>query len=57
MVKWETMSTKNVSLRGYRVATKPVRVKFKLKSGKTVSFKAIRTYLKKDSARFATKKK
>jgi hypothetical protein len=51
------MSTKNVSLRGYRVATKPVRVKFKLKSGKTVSFKAIRTYLKKDSARFATKKK
>jgi hypothetical protein len=51
------MNAKTVSLKGYRTATKPIRLKFKMKSGKTVSIKAIQTYLRKDSARLATKKK
>jgi hypothetical protein len=35
----------------FKTVAKPVTVKFKLKSGKTVSIKAVRTFREKRSAR------
>jgi len=51
------MRAKISSLKGYTVATKPIRLKLKMKSGETISIKATQTYLKKGPARLATKKK
>jgi hypothetical protein len=38
-------------------STKPTTVKFKTKSGKTVSFRALKTYKKKEPVHFRAKRK
>ena len=49
------MATKNTGFAAFEVVQRPVRVKFKLKSGKTVSFKGIRTFKKKRTSRSRAK--
>jgi len=51
------MATKIVRFTAYKTARKPTRVKFKTKSGKTVSFKAVRTFKKKSPVRFRSTKR
>lgn len=41
------MATQNFKFTAIKTIKKPVRVKFKTKSGKTVSFKAVKTIEKK----------
>jgi hypothetical protein len=41
------MPTQNVRFVAVKTIKKPTRVKFKTKSGKTVSFKAVKTFAKK----------
>ena len=50
------MARQNVQFVAVETERKPVRVKFKTKSGETVSFKALRTVEKK-VVRFRSKKK
>ena len=48
---------KNVKFFAVRTEKKPTRVKFKTKSGKTVSFKALRIVKKRQAVRFRAKTK
>jgi hypothetical protein len=41
------MASKNIRFGAIKVVTKPTKVKFRTKSGETVSFKAFRTIEKK----------
>jgi hypothetical protein len=51
------MPQKTVKFAAKKVVRKPVRVKFRTKSGQTVSFKAVRTIERPATARFAAKTK
>ncbi len=51
------MATKNVRFVAINTVKKPATVKFKTKSGKTVSFKALRTFKQKEVVHFRAKKK
>jgi hypothetical protein len=51
------MAKENIRFVGIRTIKKPTRVKFKTKSGKTVSFKAVKTFAKKSVVHFRAKKK
>jgi len=43
---------KNVKFRAFKVVAKPTTVRFKTKSGQTVSFKAIKTTKQRQTVRF-----
>ena len=45
------MARENVSLDAIKIVRKPTTVKFKTKSGKTVSFKAVKIVRKRNSKR------
>ncbi len=49
------MARKNVRFIAFKTAKKPTTVKFKTKSGKTVSFKALKTF-KRTVVKFSAKK-
>jgi hypothetical protein len=51
------MAKKNVQFIATKTVTKPTRVKFKTKSGETVSFRALKTVKEKELVRFRTKRK
>jgi hypothetical protein len=51
------MATQNVRFDAPKIVRKPVTLKFKTKSGKTVSFKALKIEQKKVSVRLRSKKK
>jgi hypothetical protein len=51
------MASKNVRFVATRTVAKPVRVKFKTKSGDTVSFKAVQTVKEKKRVHFRAKRK
>jgi len=50
------MARESVRFIAVKTVKKPVRVKFKTKSGKTVSFKALKTLKKRQVARFRPKR-
>jgi len=51
------MRKKNVRFVAVKTVKKPATIKFKTKSGKTVSFKALRTFKQKQAVHFRAKKK
>jgi hypothetical protein len=51
------MATRNVRFVAAKTVAKPTRVKFKTKSGQTVSFKAVKTVKVKKAVRFRARKK
>jgi hypothetical protein len=51
------MAKANAKFVTFKTVRKPARVKFKTKSGKTVSFKAVKTVEKKVVAHFRAKRK
>jgi len=51
------MAKKNVRFEAVKVVAKPTTIRFKTKSGQTVSFKAIKTSKQKQSVRFRAKAK
>lgn len=51
------MASKNVHFTATKTVTKPVKVKFRTKSGATVSFKALKTVKQKELVKFRAKKK
>jgi hypothetical protein len=51
------MANGNVKFVATEVVSKPATVKFKTKSGETVSFKAVKTFERKKTVRFRAKKK
>jgi hypothetical protein len=51
------MANQNVRFDGVKTVKKPATVKFKTKSGKTVSFKALKIVRKKVAVHFRAKKK
>jgi hypothetical protein len=51
------MASRNVRFSAVKTVQKPARVKFKTKSGETVSFKALKTVKQKEVVRFRAKKK
>ena len=51
------MAIRNMEFVAFRTVAKPAMVKFKTKSGQTVSFKAVKTVRKKKTVRFRSKKK
>jgi hypothetical protein len=51
------MARQNVQFVAVKTARKPVRLKFKSKSGETVSFKALQTVENRKVVRFRSKKK
>lgn len=51
------MHRQNVRFTATRTITKPATVEFKTKTGKTVSFKALKTVKQKRVVRFRTAKK
>lgn len=51
------MAKQNVRFLAVKTVKKPTRVKFKTKSGETVSFKALKTVKKRQSIHFRAKKK
>lgn len=51
------MAKANVKYVSFKTVNKPARVKFKTKSGKTVSFKAVKTVEKKVLVHFRAKRK
>jgi hypothetical protein len=51
------MAKKIVRFIAEKTVTKPTTVKFKTKSGETVSFKALRTFKQKEVVRFRARKK
>ena len=51
------MARKIVKFFAVRTVKKPTRVKFKTKSGETVSFRALKTVKKRGPVRFAAKKR
>jgi len=48
---------KNVRFPATKTVTKPIKVRFKTKSGKTVSFKALKTVKQKQVVHFRAKRK
>jgi len=50
------MASKNVRFVATKIVKKPARIKFKTKSGKTVSFRAVKTVERKRVARFRAKR-
>ena len=51
------MASKNLHFVATKTVAKPVKVRFKTKSGETVSFKALKTVKQKEVVTFRTKKK
>jgi hypothetical protein len=51
------MAKKNVRFIATKTVAKPVKVKFKTKSGQTVSFRALKTFKEKQVVRFRAKTK
>jgi len=51
------MGKENVRFAAVKTTRKPVGIKFKTKSGQTVSFKALKTVKKQQAVRFRAKKK
>jgi hypothetical protein len=51
------MAAKNVRFVATKTVTRPTTVRFKKKSGGTVSFKALKTVEKREVVRFRSKKK
>lgn len=51
------MAKENVRFIAVKTVKRPTTVKFKTKSGATVSFKALRTVKKKETVRFRAKRK
>jgi hypothetical protein len=51
------MAKKNVRFEAVKVVAKPTTIRFKTKSGQTVSFKAIKTTKQKQTVRFRAKAK
>jgi HKD family nuclease len=51
------MATNTVRFLAEKTLTKPAIVKFKTKSGKTVSFKALNTFKKKKAVQFRARAK
>ena len=51
------MATQNIRFDAPKIVRKPVTVKFKTKSGKTVFFKALKIEQERVSVRFRSKKK
>jgi hypothetical protein len=51
------MAQGNIKFVATEIVTKPAIVKFKTKSGETVSFKAVKTFERKKVERFRAKKK
>jgi hypothetical protein len=51
------MANQNVRFEGVKIVRKPTTVKYKTKSGKTVSFKALKIEQKRVSVRLRSKKK
>lgn len=51
------MASRTIKIIATKTVAKPTKVKFKTKSGKTVSFKALRTVEQKKTVRFRSKKK
>jgi hypothetical protein len=51
------MARKNIQFSAAKTVAKPTRVKFKTKSGETVSFRALKTVKQKVTVRFRAKKK
>jgi hypothetical protein len=51
------MTKKNIRFVATKTVTKPTTVRFKTKSGETVSFKALRTFNKKEVVHFRARKK
>lgn len=50
------MPSRNVRFVAHKTIRKPTTVKFRTKSGKTVSFKAVKTFATKKSVSFRAKK-
>jgi hypothetical protein len=51
------MGTENVRFSAIRTVQKPATVKFRTKSGETVSCKALKTVRKRETIRFRSKKR
>jgi len=51
------MATRNVRFVAAKTVAKPTRVKFKTKSGRTVSFRAVKTVKVKKAVRFRARTK
>jgi hypothetical protein len=51
------MAKQNVRFVAVKTVKKPASVKFKTKSGETVSFRALKTVKKREVARFRAKKR
>jgi hypothetical protein len=51
------MARENVRFNAIITVKKPTRVKFKTKSGKTVSFKAVKTLRKREAVRLRANRK
>ncbi len=51
------MAKKSVQFVATKTVTKPTKVKFKTKSGETVSFRALKTVKQKEVVRFRAKRK
>jgi hypothetical protein len=49
------MAKQNVSFVAFKTVKKPVRVKFKTKSGKTVSFRGLKIVKKRQTVHFRAK--
>jgi hypothetical protein len=51
------MANRNVRFVAIKTVKKPATVKFKTKSGETVSFRAVKTFKKEEVVHFRAKKK
>jgi hypothetical protein len=51
------MAQRNVRFETVKTVKEPATVKFKTKSGKTVSFRAVKTFERKEVVHFPAKKK
>ncbi len=51
------MAKKNVQFTATKTVAKPTKVKFKTKSGETVSFRALKTVKERVNVRFRAKKR
>jgi hypothetical protein len=51
------MARRNVRFKAVKVVAKPTTIRFKTKSGQTVSFKAIKTTKQRQTVQFRAKKK
>jgi len=51
------MAQTNVRFVATKTVKKPAKVKFKTKSGKTVSFRAVKTFERKEAVHFRAKKR